>query len=113
MTALQLSCVMFYGFWRFFDEYYFYKKTAVKGCFKLNYIKVVLMTYLIAIASKLFPLFVGLGIAASLITGFFITLLPVPSEQIELQIKNGLAQGWSKALFDSVLSLILFWVVAQ
>lgn len=104
---------MFYGFWRFFDEYYFYKKTAVKGCFKLNYIKVVLMTYLIAIASKLFPLFVGLGIAASLITGFFITLLPVPSEQIELQIKNGLAQGWSKALFDSVLSLILFWVVAQ
>ena len=113
MTALQLSCVMFYGFWRFFDEYYFYKKTAVKGCFKLNYIKVVLMTYLIAIASKLFPLFVGLGIAASLITGFFITLLPVPSEQIELQIKNGLAQGWSKVLFDSVLSLILFWVVAQ
>lgn len=113
MTALQLSCIIFYGFWRFFDEYYFYKKTAVKGCFKLNYVKVVLMTYLISIASKLFPLFVGLGIAASLITGFFIALLPVPSEQIELQIKNGLAQGWGKALFDSVLSLILFWVVAQ
>ena len=113
MTALQLSCVIFYGFWRFFDEYYFYKKTAVKGCFKLNYVKVVLMTYLISIASKLFPLLVGLGIATSLITGFFISLLPVPSEQIELQIKNGLAQGLGKALFDSVLSLILFWVVAQ
>lgn len=113
MTALQLSCIIFYGFWRFFDEYYFYKKTEVKGCFKLNYIKVVLMTYLISIGSKLFPLFIGLGIAASLITGFFIALLPVPSEQIELQIKNGLAQGWGKALFDSVLSLILFWVVAQ
>jgi len=62
VTALQLSCVIFYGFWRFFDEYYFYKKTAVKGCFKLNYVKVVLMTYLIAIASKLFPLFIGIGI---------------------------------------------------
>lgn len=111
MTGLQISCVAFYGLWRFFDEYYSYKINKVEGCFKINYVKVLLMTYLIALPSKLFPFFVGFGIALSLIAGFLITLLPVPSEQIELQVKNGLTESWGKVLFDSVLSLILFWVV--
>lgn len=113
MNTLQLSCIAFYGFWRFFDEYYFYKKSNVNDYLKFNYIKVVIMTYLLSITSKLFPFLIGLSVAISLIAGFVISLLPLPSEKIELNVQHALAQGLGKALFDSVLSLILFWVVSQ
>jgi len=113
MMTLELSCMIFYGFWRFFDEYYLYKQAETKGCFKINYIKVVLMTYLICTKSIMFPFLIGLGIFLSLTTGFIITLLPMPSESLQLDVRHGLTVGWGKTLFDSILSLILFWIISQ
>ena len=114
MTALQFSCVAFYGFWRSGKEYYLNKDERTSSMQPaVNYFKILFMTLLLGLRSKLFPFFVGFGILSTLLMGGFLFLIPYPNESIELDVHKSLVAGWKSVLFESILSLILFWVVAQ